>query len=695
MQIPLLSVRNRLMALCLGLAAVFGCSSLILGYLIERNQTKQAAQHEQYRRFEVIQATQQALGVYRHRGGRLNSVSLLKDTAQEDRARAELEQARESLDAVLRDLEAFDPNSAGITRKALDEIPEYTRRVMAALLSGKQLDAEPSLAELQQRLDLIENTLLAANQREHKRSDEIQALEQRRVAVAIKIAIAIIVGGAVIGVGLVLIVVRSIIRPLQATTAAIRQVNAGQTAIDLPPIGGDEFGDMALALRQFRDHAEKLRRLAYQDPLTGMGNRALLEEQLQRLIDRCRLSGEHFAVLHLDIDKFSSVNEKLGNKAGDRYLCEASARLQRFVPPDAQTFRYTGDKFVALVEDLLDPPELQLREIADCVLSGIAEPYPVQNHLLNMSMSIGIAVFPADGETVEQLISSAEAAVHVAKKNGRNNARFAASQSTGIARRQMALASDIRHGLEHRQFEVFYQPIVDAEQHRVFGAEALLRWRHPERGLLLPGEFIQVAEDEGLINELSQQCLRTVHRQVQAWANAGRDFRISVNLSARQVQDSRILHLLGELHAEDASAAKLIDFELTESLLFDSSEQTRTALEEIKRFGYRLGLDDFGTGYSSFSYLQNLPIEKIKIDRQFVAHMSSSRQALAIVSATLALARSLELEVVAEGVETADQMRLLLKEHAHLQQGFFFSRAIPAADFERWAASFALDRIAS
>lgn len=692
------SVKVRLLALCLGLAMIFACSSLVLGYLIERNQDRQLAQQEQYHRFEVIQGTQQALGTFRHAGGQVNNAALRKNPQQERQARSAQQQARATLDIQLEKLAAFDPASARTIRNALDELPEHVQRVMDALLSGLPLESEPSFVELQRRLDLIERTLNAANEREYALARAIQEKEKRRVVIALRIAAGIIVVGSIGGVILILLVVRSIIRPLQATTEAIRRVNAGETAIDLPPVGNDEFGDIALALRQFRDRAEKLRALAYQDSLTGLGNRTALEESMHKAIARSRDDpAARFALIYLDLDNFRAVNEKLGNKGGDRYLGEAAVRIQRFSPAGSQTYRYSGDKFIILVEDLdgTEDPQAELLGVADALLHGGSEPYPVGNHLLSMSMSIGIALFPGDGETVEQLIGSAEAAVYAAKKSGRHNARLAAAQITGTARRQLALTTDIRRSLERREFDVYYQPIVDVACQRVIGAEALLRWHHPERGLLLPGEFIQVAEDAGLIGEISEHCLATAHRQVCAWAQQGMSYRVSVNLSARQAHDARILRLLDELLGEDPRAAQLIDFELTESVLFDSSDQTRNLLEAIRKRGYRLGLDDFGTGYASFSYVQRLPIDKIKIDRQFVAQMSSSRQARAIVSATLALARNLDLEVIAEGVETVEQMRMLLRENCSLQQGFLFSRAIPAVEFERWAASFQLEQIAS
>ncbi|GAC1622840.1 MAG: hypothetical protein NVS9B10_07230 [Nevskia sp.] len=670
---------------------ILGSASLILGYLIVRNQEFQAAQWSQYRRFATIYAAQQSMSNYRNRGNQLNSATLARDRTQQERAAAGFEAARTSLDAQLDLLADFNAPNVAIIRDALSEVPIYRQRLLDAIFSGNQVEVTLNTSALQQRLDLFENTLHAISEREQAKAEEIQGQEERRTASAIRLAVGVIVGTGVAAVFLTLLVIRSIIRPLQLTTNAIRQVNLGEIEIDLPPVTNDEFGDMAVALRQFRDQAERLRRLAYQDPLTGLGNRARLEESLQRAIERARQTRRPIALFFVDLDNFRAVNDKFGHKAGDRYLCEATSRLHRFMPYDAFLCRYGGDKFTIMVENLdsgqaLEP---QLREQADCVLRGLAETYPFGDHLLNMSVSIGIAVFPGDGETAEQIISSADAAMYVAKKHGRNNARFASAQLTGNMRRQLAVASDIRRGLESGEFEPFYQPVIDVERGKVVGAEALLRWRHPENGLLLPSEFIQVAEESGLINQLGELCLIRAHEQALEWAARNRRVRIAVNLSVRQVHDGKILQILRGLRAPDiAPNERLIEFELTESALLDTTEYSQKVLSEIKKLGFRMGLDDFGTGYSSFSYLQRLPIDKIKIDRLFVTSMGISKQALAIVSATLTLAQNLDLGVVAEGVETVEQMRQLKILGCKLQQGFFFTRALPASDFEAWATAF-------
>ena len=681
----------RLLALCLGLLAIAGSSSLLLGYLIVRNQGEQQAQQEQYRRFEIIQGTQQAITLFRHTGGELNSALLRKDAALERQARQAQEAARHEAGKQLERLRGFDPDSAQRIDSSLDLQPRLSQQVMEAIVAGRQADPQ-TLAELQRQLNLVEDTLSEATRRERGLAERIQQEARERADAAIRDAAILILCAGVVGIVLTLLVVRSIIGPLRITTAAIRKVNAGRLDIDLPPLSGDEFGEMALALRQFRDGAEKLRRLAYQDPLTGLGNRAQLDETLRAALDA--KAAPPPVLFYLDLDNFRSINDRLGHKAGDTYLGEAARRLRLCLPAGTSLFRYAGDKFIALLPGIAQPAEPQLRRLADAALRGMSEPYRLEDQLLHMSVSIGIAMSPADGGTAEHLISSAEAAGHAAKRSGRNNARFAGGLYTGKLRRESALADEMQRGLAQGEFELHYQPIVDVAQRQVAGTEALVRWRHPVRGLLLPVEFIQVAENEGLIAAIGERCLELAHAQLRQWRAQGLELRMAVNLSARQLQDDHLLEVLDRLRAADAVAAGMMDLELTESLLFDSSGRIRLLLEEIKRRGYRLGMDDFGTGYSSLAYLQRLPVDKLKVDRQFVTDIGTSRQAQAIVSAVLALARTLELEVVAEGVETPLQMRLLLEQGCHLQQGFLFSPALPAEDFRRWAADYRDDRLA-
>jgi diguanylate cyclase (GGDEF)-like protein len=687
------SVQTRLMALCLGLVVVLGGANLILGGLIQQDQTYQAAQQEQFQRFKVISAAQEAMTSFRHARGLLNSMILVKDEAGQKSGREIVAASYQEVMTELDKLKSFDPQEASEILAAFSTVQPVIDNVIGLMAAGQPADTSDDYREYQRLLNLINDRLNQVSQREHQLADDIEQRERQRVADAILAARFIVITTALLGGILTFFVVRSIIRPLRATNNAIRQVNAGETRIDLPRVTRDEFGDIALALRQFRDRAESLHRLAYEDALTGLGSRAQMDETLRWAVEQCRQNGSTLALFYMDLDNFRSVNDRFGHLVGDRYICEAAARLRRFIPEGATLYRYGGDNFVVLLDEL-QPEEAateRLESLATLLLRGLSEPYSVGEDLLNMSVSIGIAVYPADGASAEQLVSSADSAMFSAKRNGRNNARFASALQTSSLRRQLAVYSDIRRGLERGEFHVFYQPVIDTRTQRVVGAEALLRWRHPEKGLILPGEFIAAAEESGLINRLGEVCLRQAHAQALLWRWGGRKVHVAVNLSVRQLMEGHVLEVIASLPGDESGQTRPIEFELTESVLLDGTANGQESINEIHRLGYRLSLDDFGTGYSSFSYLERLPIDKIKIDRSFVTGLGHSQQSQAIVSAMLAMSTTLSLDIVGEGVETEEESVNLRNFGCYLQQGFLFSKALPADEFGTWADRYAAD----
>jgi diguanylate cyclase (GGDEF)-like protein len=685
---PFLSVRARLFSLCIGLLAVMGGANLLLGQINSQHEEQVRLQQEQYRRVSVTYAVQQALTKFRFRQGQVNAAVTVGNAEAERRARELVAGTLTELDERLVKLAEFDPTAVEVIRGAMAQLPQQLSDGMRALAERKP-EAEAHFNEAARLLSTIDGALTSVAEREQGVAEDVQRRARERAAIGQRISIAIIVVSTAFGLLLTFIILNSIIRPMQSTVIALRQVNAGETSIDLPPVRQDEFGDMAVALRQFRDQAEHLRRLAYRDTLTGLGNRAYLEEELRDAIEVSRQEGTHLALLYVDLDNFRSVNDSLGHSAGDRYLCEAVLRLQRFVPDGALVCRYTGDKFTVLVPGIpgwdADTLQAHLRTIAGSVLHGMVEPFQLGGDLLPMSVSVGIAVYPADGQNVEQLVSSADAAMYLAKRSGRNNSRFASPELTGDARRQLAIVADIRRGLESGEFEPFYQPVVDIAAGRVVGAEALLRWRHPQRGIVTAGEFIPAAEESGLIHALGERCLIRACEQAARWSSSGQGgMRVSVNLSARQIEDRTAIGMLERLHANGGEGARDLDFEITESAILQQMDRAQETLTQIRALGHQLSVDDFGTGYSSMVYLQRFPISRIKVDRSFVARLETSREAQAIVSATIALARSLDLEVVAEGVETLSQSRQLQAMGCTLQQGYYFTAALPATEFERW-----------
>lgn len=682
---PWLSVRARLLGLCLGLLVVLGGANLYLGKIIRDREPQEVEQQAQYHRVQTMHAAKQAINTYRYWQGQANSAVLIKNPQLESQAKANLNEAWSELVRRLGEVEKFDRNSAQIIRETLDALPGEMAKVIEAIAADRKVEADQFFPRVRKRLETIEETLNGAIAREQADAEAVERQQTRRAADAVTVAAVILVASAAIGVILTLLVLRSIIRPLRTTVSAIRQVNAGETSLDLPPVSQDEFGDIAVALRQFRDQAERLRRMAYNDPLTGLGNRACAEDELRGAIESCKKTRAQLAILYIDLDNFRSVNDSLGHTAGDRYLCEAALRLQRFAPPEALVCRYSGDKFTVLIEDL-DPEEVPAnpRASAEVILRGMAEPYQLADHLLPMSVSIGVAVYPSDGETGEQLLSSADAAMYRAKQGGRNKAQFATPELTADVRKQLTVAADIRRGLEHAEFEPYYQPVIDVDSGKVVSAEALLRWVHPVRGLVQAGDFIPTAEASGLIHALGERCLQRASEQVVRWAEAARPIRVSVNLSPRQIDDGSAIRLLERMHADSGHRPSLLDFEITETAMLERGEHTQQTLQRVRAMGHRLGVDDFGTGYSSLVYLQRFPLDRIKIDRSFVARVETSREARAIISATVALARSLDMEVIGEGVETEAQMNALRHLGCTLQQGFLFTPALPAGELETW-----------
>lgn len=684
------SVRARLLGFCLALMGILACTTLLLGSVIQQREKQEVEQKQQYDRLQITILLREALNNARHYQSQANVARLIGNEVLEDDLLKSLAKAEQSLEAGLRLLEQFDAASVAIVREQRQLSLVSMQKSIDAIV-GKKVDSFALAKETMGHINLIESTLKIAGDRERLKADEISRDQLARARAAVQLAVIIVLIALLLGVLLSLLILRSIVRPLQSTVAVLRQINAGETMVDMPPLSNNEFGDMAQALRQFRDQAERLRHLAYTDELTGLGNRAHFDEALRAAVTEAGKAGSSLALLYVDLDNFSAVNDSLGHGAGDRYLHEAGLRLHRFALLEAQVWRYSGDKFTLLLDtqSVGDSESWRERIVAqaELILRGLSEPFLLDGHLLPMSVSIGVAVFPADGSSGEQLTSSADAAMYLVKESGRNGMRFANPALTANARNDLVMAADIRRGLENHEFEPFYQPIVDVVRGRVVGAEALLRWRHPQRGIRTAYEFIATAEASGMVHALGEACLTQVCARIAHWQREADPIWISANLSTRQIEDRSIIGLLESLHRRHGFSPEGLTLEITESAMLEQVERAQQTLEEVRSMGYRLGVDDFGTGYSSFVYLQRFPVDKIKVDRSFVDKLDSSRAAVAIVAATVALAQSLDLEVVAEGVETEAQMRRLVELGCHLQQGYYYTRALPTAEFETWRAN--------
>ncbi|MDB5792151.1 MAG: diguanylate cyclase [Massilia sp.] len=431
-----------------------------------------------------------------------------------------------------------------------------------------------------------------------------------------------------------------------------------------------------------RQAEARVHHMAYHDSLTGLPNRALLADRLERAILAAQRTGGKLAVMFLDLDRFKNINDSLGHATGDHLLKEVAGRLCRAVRASDTVARLGGDEFVVLVPGLHALDECS--SVGDKMIEALAAPVPFEGHHLHISPSIGICVYPDDGLDVETLMRNADAAMYQAKAVGRNNYQFFTQRMNGAAARHFELESNLRQALANGEFEPFYQPIMDIATGRVHALEVLLRWRKPGNGagpdgaaLVLPDDFIPVLEENGMIVPVGEWVIRRACEQSMAWQREGLPaVPLAINLSARQFMHKALVASIRRIVEETGIDPALVEFEITETALMQHGEQTLDILGQINRMGMRLSIDDFGTGYSSLAYLKRFPVRKIKIDRTFVRELVASSEDRAIVAAVMALANSLQLQVVAEGVETEAQLALLHGFGCQYVQGWLFARAL-------------------
>jgi diguanylate cyclase (GGDEF)-like protein len=439
--------------------------------------------------------------------------------------------------------------------------------------------------------------------------------------------------------------------------------------------------DLAGIAIESRWAADRIRHLAHHDDLTGLPNRLLFNYHLPRALARAERTGGGVGVLFLDLDRFKVINDTLGHGAGDEVLCQVSEHLLECLRAADTLARVGGDEFTVLVEQFDDPQALG--DIAQKLLTAAARTLTVNGQEYHLSGSIGIAIYPKDGADSATLLKNADIAMYRAKSSGRNNYQFYSSDINVHSVERLSLESQLRHAVARREFEVHYQPKLGIHTGRLAGAEALVRWRHPLRGMLLPGEFICVAEEVGLISSIGRLVLDTVCRDAKRWRDQGlAQIRVAINLSAQQFADSRLLKDLDGVLRETGCDPHALEFEITESVVMTNPEKALLLLEQIKQHGITIAIDDFGTGHSSLAYLKRFPVDSVKIDYTFIRDIAADPSDLAITKAIIALGHSMGLKVVAEGVETATQLEILRRSGCDEFQGFLFRGAVPAAEFE-------------
>ncbi len=444
---------------------------------------------------------------------------------------------------------------------------------------------------------------------------------------------------------------------------------------------GTTAGAMAVAVdTSERQRArEEAQYLATHDALTGLPNRFLFRDRLRQAVTQAARTGRAVGVLHLGLDRFKTINQSLGHSSGDDLLRELALRLKECLYSEDTVARLGGDEFAVLLPNLNQPENMTV--VTRKLLEAAAAPSQVEGTEVFTTASLGVALFPHDGESAEELLRNAETAMLRAKEEGGGHGRFYTQDMNALARERFTLETDLRHALERDELTLHYQPQLDLKSGRIVGVEALVRWRHKNERLIPPTHFIPLAESTGLIAPIGDWVLRTAAAQAMAWRAAGLPpTRVAVNLSPRQFEAPDLVEKVTGILDGTGLPPDHLDLEITESTLMRHPEAAAAVLRRLRALGIRIALDDFGTGHSSLSYLKRFPVDALKIDRSFVNDIGGDAQEAALASAIVALGRSLRLRVVAEGVETAEQMAFLRAQRCHEVQGFFFSPPVPAEE---------------
>jgi diguanylate cyclase (GGDEF)-like protein len=495
---------------------------------------------------------------------------------------------------------------------------------------------------------------------------------------------------------------RLLISPIRQLSLAAREMGRGQVLIPINVRSDDEIGDLAKTFKQMgrnlAHYNEQVHYIAYHDSLTGLPNRLMFKDYLKRAIAEAKRSRQELALLFLDLDNFKRINDTLGHQSGDKLLQSFADRLSgclrksdvvSHVGHDSSSniiARLAGDEFIILLPRT--GGVTQTNRIAGRILDALSEPFIIGKQELFISTSIGIALFPHDGQSVDDLMKNSDIAMYHAKKSGRNNVQYFSGKMNEASLFKLKIEGRLRHAVENGELILHYQPQVDLTSGQISGAESLLRWTDPELGQVSPEVFVPIAEEYGLIIPISEWLVHETCRQGKQWLDKyNQPITMAVNISAVHLNGHDLEGLIAGILRQSGYDPQYLEMELTESSILNDPAQAIRTLVNIQRMGLQTSLDDFGTGYSSLNYLMRLPLNKLKIDRSFIQNLEKDSRSVAIVSAIIAMAHSLNLEVIAEGVEVESHIRLLHKMKCDILQGYYIAKPMSARDFEQMLAN--------
>ena len=570
------------------------------------------------------------------------------------------------------------------------ELPADYQSALASLSTGTPVVVEPLSSN-----DIGGYTLLTDIHGKPAlvlRAEMSRGVYQRGRTTEVYLMSALLAVGLVFGLVVLLLMEKVVLSRLARLSAGVERIGTiGDASARVSVPGSDELARLAgginRMLQPFEKSQDKRKRaeatihhMSFYDPLTDLPNRSLFNRRTRVAVAQALRKGKMGAVLFVDLDDFKLINDTLGQDVGDRVLLSVAERLNEHVREGTVIARQGGDEFMILAPSLDDVADAE--SISREILEALNRPFYVDGHELHVTASAGVTIFPRDGEDPEILLQNADTAVYHAKGLGKNAYQFFTPAMHSSQLKRLNLENSLRGALDRGEFVVHYQPQVDARSRRIIGAEALVRWQHSEQGLIYPGEFIPVAEESGLIVPIGEMVLYSACRQARIWEEAGLSpVRVTVNLSARQFQQEDLVETVARALKETRLERRYLELEITESIAMRDADVTIEVLRDLKAQGVRVALDDFGTGYSSLSYLKEFPLDILKIDRSFVCELPTNTNDAHITNAVISLGHALDLEVVAEGVETEAQLQFLCSHGCDIIQGYLFGRAVPPEEF--------------